>query len=101
MGITANEIMKFISEDLLDKLSAESKVDKKNTYKLRGKEVFQFLLYSLIEEDRISLRVLEDVLKKQKFKFYFSASRLDFSRSGLSERLKTIPIDFSKRYLMR
>ncbi len=94
MSIKVSELIKLVPEELLDRLSAKTKVDKSNTYKLTGKSVFQILFYSLVEEDRASLRVIEDVFKRQGFKFYYNGDEIKSSRSGLSDRLKVINYEY-------
>ena len=94
MSIKVSELLNLIPENLLDELGAKTKVDKKNTYRLTGKAVFEILFYSLLEEDRTSLRVIEDILKRQNFKFYHKGTEIKGSRSGLSDRLKVINYEY-------
>ena len=97
MNVTVNDLMRFIPEEMLEELASETKVDKINTYKLKGKDLFQILLYSILEENKISLRMIEDVFGRHSFNFFYKNQALKVSKSGLSDRLKIIPYEFFER----
>jgi transposase len=101
MAATVSTLMNFIPEEMLDEIASETKVDKVNTYKLQGKAVFQILLYSILEENKISLRVVESVLARHSFNVFYKGKQLRASKSGLSDRLKIIPAQFFEQIFQK
>lgn len=88
------ELLKLIPVEKLKQIGAETKVDKINTYRFKGIDVFQLLLYSIIENDSASLRNVENSLLRKNFTILYDNKPLNGSRSGLSDRLKVIPYQF-------
>ena len=70
MRVSALELLELLPTELLDDLAKQTKVDYK-VHKLKGKIMFNLLLYGMLEEDRMSLRSLEDSFHNPKFKFFF------------------------------
>lgn len=97
MNVSVDKLMEFIPEKMLDEIASETKVDKANTYKLQGKNLFRLLLYTLVEDDKVSLRVMEKVLFRKSFKLFYQGKPLKASRSGISDRLKVIPYEFFEK----
>lgn len=79
------DILDSIPESFLVQMAKEAKVDYKVS-KLIGKDVFNLLLYSVLEKDELSLRTIEE-----NYKLLFN----DTTRhSSISSRLQTININF-------
>jgi hypothetical protein len=91
--------MAHVPENLFNDVGAELKVDRYN-HKLTGKSLFQILLYNLCEEDKISLRVIEDSFNNHQFKLYHNGKPLKASKSGISDRLKTINYKYYESIFM-
>lgn len=89
MSITFSEIMNKIPSKLFEDTRCEYPVDRCN-HKITGKTLFELLLYNLCEENRISLRVIEDSFSHHGLKIMHKGEKIKVSRSGLSDRLKTI-----------
>jgi len=70
-GIGVEDLLKLIPEELLLDIAAETNVDYQ-VKKLYGRNVFNLLLYALIEKDRVGLRGLEDLYGSRKFKTIFN-----------------------------
>ncbi|MDJ1498701.1 IS4 family transposase [Cytophagaceae bacterium DM2B3-1] len=88
--VSVSEVLSFIPEALLSHLSTTTKVDYYAKV-LHGKKMFYLLLYSILDNDRLSQRSLEDTFNYSGFKAIFN---LDLSetvrRSSLSDRLSSI-----------
>lgn len=89
MQVLFSDLMAKVPKRLFEEVSAEFKVDRHN-HKLTGQSLFQILLYNLCEEDKISLRVIEDSFNSHQFKLYHKGKPLKASKSGISDRLKAI-----------
>ena len=70
-GIGVEDLLKLIPEGLLLDIARETNVDYQ-VKKLYGRNVFNLLLYALIEKERVGLRGLEDLYKSSKFKTIFN-----------------------------
>jgi IS4 transposase len=91
------DIIKLIPEDLFDFLSAETKVDHK-VPKLKGKVMFQLLLYTLLSTKKGSLRVMESVFSSYKFKsFYKIAQEKQTKYNSIRDRIDTIKVEYFER----
>lgn len=89
MGIKFSDLVRKIPNKLFEEVGAEYKVDRAN-HKLTGQSLFQILLYNICEEDRISLRVIEESFQRHQFSIYHKGKKLKASKSGISDRLKVI-----------
>ncbi|TDS49746.1 IS4 family transposase [Myroides indicus] len=94
--ITVSQILQFIPEALLTKLSSTTSVDK-YTKVLHGKKMFYLLLYSILENDRLSQRSLEDTFNGSIFKALFDLDENEkVRRSSISDRFSKIDSDYFK-----
>lgn len=91
------EIIRLIPEAVLDKLALETKVDR-HVKKLTGKSLFQLFLFSFVQSERISLRVMEAFYQQEYFKS-LSGIKGKTKHSSLSDRLCTINADYFKEIL--
>jgi len=94
-GIGVEDLLKLIPEDLLLDLAKETNVDYQ-VKKLYGRNVFNLLLYALIEKERIGLRGLEDLYGSRKFKTIFNlpASTKSAKYNSFSARLAKMDVRF-------
>ncbi|MEC4036819.1 IS4 family transposase [Myroides odoratimimus] len=94
--ITVGQILQFIPEALLTKLSSTTSVDKYAKV-LHGKKIFYLLLYSILENDRLSQRSLEDTFNGSIFKALFDLDESEkVRRSSISDRFSKIDSDYFK-----
>lgn len=89
MEIKFSDLISKIPSKLFEEVGAEYKVDRPNN-KLTGQALFQILLYNICEEDRISLRVIEESFQRHQCSLYHKGKKIKASKSGLSDRLKVI-----------
>lgn len=89
MVVRYSELLSKIPDSLFEWVGAEYKIDKL-IHKLTWKSLFQILLYNICEEDKISLRVIEESFEEHQFTVYHKGNIVRASKSGISERLKAI-----------
>jgi hypothetical protein len=77
-SISAETLLNYFPDSLLDKLSIEHKVDYQ-VKKLDGKLVFKWLLYGVLSTNELSLNVLMNIFETVEFKSY----------SGINSNLTT------------
>lgn len=89
------EILGLVPEELLKQIGEETGVDK-HVKKLNGRSIFNLFLYSFIEEDRISLRQMEQIFNSMAFEYY--NGKVEKSKhTSLSDRLRTIKSEYFER----
>jgi len=91
-----NELLAFIPEEQLDFLSIETKVDLQ-VKKLKGAVMFKLLLYSLLENDKPSLRVMENYFNSSKFKFLANTAGVNTKFNSIGDRLSTINSEYLEK----
>jgi hypothetical protein len=95
--ISVQELLRFIPDKLLDKLSTATNVDHQ-VKKLYGKNIFYLLLYGYLESTKISLRELEDIYSSQRFQFLFNIdSEEGIKYNSLSDRLSMMNPEYFER----
>jgi len=93
-GIKAKELLALLPLETLDLKAVQTQVDR-NVKKLFGREMFLLLLMSVLESERVSLRVMEDLYNSRKFQFFAGESvgrKTKFT--SLSDRLINIKAEF-------
>jgi hypothetical protein len=65
--VNVEELLGMIPEDELEFLAAETKVDHQ-VKKLKGSLIFKLILYSMLDTERMSLRVMEALVLSARFK---------------------------------
>ena len=68
-GIKVKDLMSLLPFDLLDAKAKQTRVDH-SVKKLFGRDVFLLLLLSILESERVSLRVMEDLYSSNKFQIF-------------------------------
>jgi hypothetical protein len=90
------DIIGFISDEELDFLSAETNVNYQ-VKKLDGALVFKLILFSLLEHDKPSLRVMEQIFNSPSFRFCANTENFTTKYNSLSDRLSSIKSDYFAR----
>ncbi|PKB18590.1 IS4 family transposase [Flavobacterium sp. 5] len=94
--VSVKELLGFIPEALLSHLSTSTKVDHYSKV-LHGKKVFYLLLYSIMDNEKLSQRTLEDTFNYSGFKSIFNLDESEtIRRSSISERLSKIDASYFK-----
>ena len=87
------EILKLIPEDLLETIGKATQVDK-HVKKLDGRTIFNLFLYSFIEEDKVSLRTMEQIFNNIAFKQLNGGEDERSKHTSLSDRLRSIKVEY-------
>lgn len=95
--VYVEELLSLVPEDLLQSLSKELDADK-SVKKLKAAYFFKLMLFSLLNSERLSLRVMEDNSKD----LFFKALCTGLEAGGVSwvairDRLMALNTDFSRR----
>jgi hypothetical protein len=95
-GLKVESILKLIPNEVLDQLAQETQVDR-NVKKLSGKSLFQLFLFSLMNSDRMSLRVMEHHYQAEQFKTLTGRNNGATKHSSLSDRLRTVNPEYFEK----
>lgn len=97
-GIGVKDLFKLIPEELLLDLAKETNVDYQ-VKKLYGQNVFNLLLYGLINGNRLGLRGLQDFYNSKKFRVLFKLSpeTKAIKHNTISARLAVMNADFFEK----
>jgi hypothetical protein len=74
--MTVEQLIKLIPEKEFNFLSTETKVDYQ-VKKLYGSTIFKLILFSMLNSNKLSLRVMEAYLKSAQFKNFAGITYLD------------------------
>ena len=93
--MTANELISLLPKHVFDELSAETKVDHA-VKKLTGEVMFKLLLFSMLNTNKLSLRVMEGLLHSVQFKAFSHCdpSTAESRYNSIRDRICTIRADY-------
>jgi hypothetical protein len=96
-SVTVEDLLDIIGDDLLSSLSRDLHADK-GVIKLTTKSVFKLIIYSLVDSERISLRIMEENYVEPAYKA-FCPETLDKStaHSSLRDRLIHINAEYFEK----
>lgn len=86
--MTVDELLKLIPTNTFEDLSAETKVDFQ-VKKLTGETMFKLILFSMLNSDNLSLRVMESFLSSAKFKSFSEQDSLESKFNSIRDRICT------------
>lgn len=67
--VTVNSLLQLLDKDVLESIRIETKVDYK-AKKLSGEVVLKLILMSILDDTRVSLRIMEKVFSTTLFKLF-------------------------------
>lgn len=95
--VTVKSLLRLIDDDVLKKLAVETNVNFK-TKKLSGEVVFKLLVMSILDNTKISLRIMEKTFSNNFFKQYSGVEKEQTIRhSSISERLSVINCEYFEK----
>ncbi len=95
--VTVKSLLQLIDDDVLKRLAIDTNVNFK-TKKLSGEVVFKLLVMSILDNTKISLRMMEKTFSNNLFKLYSGVDKEQTVRySSISERLSVINCDYFER----
>lgn len=90
------ELLKFIPDEELEFLANETKVDYQ-VKKLYGINLFKLLLFSMINKDKLSLRVMERFYQTTAFKVFAETDNQTTKFNSISDRIGAINSEYFER----
>jgi hypothetical protein len=93
--MNVEQLLQLIPEDHLAFLAAETKVDHQ-VKKLSGNVIFKLILFSMLDSQKVTLRVMESLLQSAKFK-QFSQSDSGAKYNSIRDRICNVNVEFFKR----
>jgi len=90
------QLINLLPEEDLEFLCMETKIDHQ-VKKLYGATVFKLLLFSMLNSDRLSLRLMESYLKSGHFKHFAGIEQLDAKYNSIRDRISTMDCTFFER----
>ncbi len=96
--MTVTELLRLIPSEVFRELAVETKVDAQ-IKKLSGEVMFKLILFSMLNSDKMSLRVMETFLHSAKFKSFAEFDIIDSRYNSIRDRICTInPAYFEKLF---
>jgi hypothetical protein len=94
--MTVIELLRLIPSEVFRDLAVETKVDTQ-VKKLSGEVMFKLILFSMLNSNKMSLRVMETFLHSAKFKSFAEFDIIDSRYNSIRDRICTInPAYFEK-----
>lgn len=99
--VSLKDLLGFIPESFFDKITAKTNVDFQ-VKKLNGKVMFNLIMMGLLDSERISLRVMEQLYCSQKFKIISSISAKEETKhSSIGDRISAISSDYFEELFIK
>lgn len=93
--MTVDDLLKLIPANTFEDIAVETKVDFQ-VKKLTGETMFKLILFSMLNSDKLSLRVMESFLSSAKFKS-FSEQNMDSKYNSIRDRICNINSDYFEK----
>jgi len=94
--MTVNELLKLIPDEIFRRLAVETRVDNQ-VKKLSGELMFKLILFSMLNSEKVSLRVMETYLHSAQFKSFTGYDILDSRYNSIRDRICTIESEYFER----
>jgi len=94
--MTAGELIKLIPQKTFQDLAVETKVDAQ-VKKLSGELIFKLILFSMLNSDKLSLRVMETFLQSARFKSFTHYDILEGKYNSIRDRICTINAEYFEK----
>lgn len=99
--ISLKDLLRFIPESFFDKIATETNVDFQ-VKKLNGKVMFNLIMMGLLESERLSLRVMEQIYSSQKFKIISGISAKEGTKhNSIADRISSISSTYFEELFMK
>src|SRR5882672_4929069 len=94
--MTVNELLRLIPANTFRDLAVETKVDTQ-VKKLSGEVMFKLILFSMLNTDKLSLRVMETFLQSARFRSFSHFDILDSRYNSIRDRICTINASYFEK----
>ncbi len=95
-GITCAELFSLIPPELIRDLEQQTKVNYQ-AKKMSGDLMLKMLLFSILNSEKASLRIMEELCSGQKFKAFSHQTEFNAKRSTVSDRMANINYIFFEK----
>ena len=96
LGMTAGQLIKLIPSTLFQELAVETKVDAQ-VKKLSGEVMFKLIVFSMLNSNKLSLRVMETFLQSAQFKSFSGYDILESRYNSIRDRICTINAEYFEK----
>ena len=94
--VRVEQLMELIPDQLLDEIALHMEADKW-VPKLKAKQIFLLIMYTLLEGDRISLRYMEEIYNSPDFKDLAGYNLSDTAYTSIRDRLISLEASYFKK----
>ena len=94
--MTVNELLKLIPDKTFQHLAAETKVDAQ-VKKLSGELIFKLILFSMVNTEKLSLRVMETFLQSAQFRSFTGFDIVDGRYNSIRDRICTMEVEYFEK----
>lgn len=94
--VKVEELLKLIPDSLLEEIALHMEADKW-VPKLKAKQIFLLIMYTLLEGDRISLRYMEEIYNSPEFKDLIGIELSDTAYSSIRDRLISLDASYFEK----
>lgn len=95
--VTVKSLLNLINDEVLQNLAIDTNVNFKSK-KLQGEVVFKLLVMCILDNTKLSLRIMEKTFSNNLFKLYSGIDKSETIRySSISERLSVINCDYFEK----
>jgi len=98
--MSAKEIIGLIPDALFEFLTLETEVDYQ-VKKLTGESIFKLILFSMLESNKLSLRVMESYLESSRFRCFVQNDDLSVKYNSIRDRICTINTDYFEQLFQK
>ena len=91
--MTAAKLIRLIPENIFQELAVETGVDTQ-VKKLSGELIFKLILFSMLNSEKLSLRIMEEYLHSGQFKLFTGYDILEGKYNSIRDRICTIDADY-------
>ena len=91
------QLLEFIPESYFNEIASETKVDFQ-VKKLNGKTMFNLIMMGLLDSERLSLRVMEQIYSSKKFQIISGIASKEFTKlSSIRDRISNISSNYFEK----
>lgn len=94
--MTVGNLLKLIPPQIFQDLAVETKVDAQ-VKKLSGEVIFKLILFSMLNSNKLSLRVMETFLKSASFKSFTHYDILEGKYNSIRDRICSINAEYFEK----
>jgi Domain of unknown function (DUF4372) len=98
--MTAAKLLKLIPDNIFQELALKTGVDTQ-VKKLSGELIFKLILFSMLNSEKLSLRIMEEYLDSGQFKLFTGYDILEGKYNSIRDRICTIDAEYFEQLFER